>query len=55
MVEKVITPGRNVVDFAKYQQERKIGAATISAKYPGFNTPISPDQPSSFAAFTVPD
>jgi len=27
MVEKVITPGRNVVDFARYQQGRKIGAA----------------------------
>jgi hypothetical protein len=26
MVEKVITPGRNVVDFARYQQGRKIGA-----------------------------
>ena len=31
MVEKVITPGRNVVDFAKYQQERKTGAAKLSA------------------------
>jgi hypothetical protein len=27
MVEKILTPGRNVVDFAKYQQGRKIGAA----------------------------
>ena len=27
MVEKVITPGRNVVDFLKYQQGRKTGAA----------------------------
>jgi hypothetical protein len=32
MVEKVITPGRNVVDFAKYQQGRKTGAAKISAR-----------------------
>jgi hypothetical protein len=30
MVEKVITPGRNVVDFAKYQQGRKTGVATMS-------------------------
>jgi hypothetical protein len=27
MVEKVITPGRNVIDFAKYQQGRKTGVA----------------------------
>jgi hypothetical protein len=32
MVEKVITPGRNVVDFAKYQQGRKFGVATMSAR-----------------------
>jgi hypothetical protein len=32
MVEKVITPGRNVVDFAKYQQGRKFGAALMSAR-----------------------
>jgi hypothetical protein len=32
MVEKVITPGRNVVDFAKYQQGRKTGVATMSAR-----------------------
>jgi hypothetical protein len=32
MVEKVITPGRNVVDFAKYQQGRKISAAKMSAR-----------------------
>ena len=32
MVEKVITPGRNVVDFARYQQGRKIGAARTSAR-----------------------
>jgi hypothetical protein len=32
MVEKVITPGRNVVDFAKYQQGRQIVAAKISAR-----------------------
>jgi hypothetical protein len=32
MVEKVIMPGRNVVDFAKYQQGRKISAAKISAR-----------------------
>ena len=32
MVEKVITPGRNVVDFAKYQQGRKTGAAKMSAR-----------------------
>jgi hypothetical protein len=32
MVEKVITPGRNVVDFAKYQQGRKTGATKISAR-----------------------
>jgi hypothetical protein len=32
MVEKVITRGRNVVDFLKYQQERKIGAATAFAR-----------------------
>ena len=32
MVEKVITPGRNVVDFLKYQQGRKFGAAKMSAR-----------------------
>ena len=32
MVEKVIMPGRNVVDFARYQQERKIGVAWMSAR-----------------------
>ena len=32
MVEKVITPGRNVVDFAKYQQGRKTGVAKMSAR-----------------------
>ncbi|MEA2896386.1 MAG: hypothetical protein QOJ84_2001 [Bradyrhizobium sp.] len=32
MVEKVITPGRNVVDFAKYQQGRKFGVTKMSAR-----------------------
>ena len=32
MVEKVITPGRNVVDFAKYQQGRKVNAAKMPAR-----------------------
>jgi hypothetical protein len=32
MVEKVITPGRNVVDFAKYQQGRKTAVARMSAR-----------------------
>jgi hypothetical protein len=32
MVEKVIMPGRNVVDFAKYQQGRKFGAAKMSVR-----------------------
>jgi hypothetical protein len=32
MVEKVIIPGRNVVDFARYQQGRKISAAWMSAR-----------------------
>jgi hypothetical protein len=32
MVEKVITPGRNVVDFARYQQGRKTGVAKVSAR-----------------------
>jgi hypothetical protein len=27
MVEKILTPGRNVVDFVKYQQGRKVGKA----------------------------
>ncbi|HEV7600700.1 MAG TPA: hypothetical protein VGO49_10650 [Bradyrhizobium sp.] len=27
MVEKILTPGRNVVDFASYQQGRKVGKA----------------------------
>ena len=31
MVEKVITPGRNVVDFWKYQQQRKTAAKAVSA------------------------
>jgi hypothetical protein len=34
MVEKVITPGRNVVDFARYQQDRNAAgkALAISAR-----------------------
>ena len=32
MVEKVITPGRNVVDFARYQQGRKSSIAKLSAR-----------------------
>jgi hypothetical protein len=32
MVEKVIMPGRNVVDFAKYRQGRKFGAARMAAR-----------------------
>jgi hypothetical protein len=32
MVEKVITFGRNVVDFAKYQQGRKFGVAKMPAR-----------------------
>ena len=32
MVEKILTPGRNVVDFLRYQQGRKINAARISAR-----------------------
>jgi hypothetical protein len=32
MVEKVIMPGRNVVDFATYQQGRKNSAAKMSAR-----------------------
>jgi hypothetical protein len=32
MVEKVITRGRNVVDFARYQQGRKIGVAKALAR-----------------------
>ena len=32
MVEKVITRGRNVVDFARYQQGRQIAAARMSAR-----------------------
>ena len=32
MVEKVITPGRNVVDLAKYRQGRKFGVAKMSAR-----------------------
>jgi hypothetical protein len=31
MVEKILTPGRNVVDFARYRQGRKIGAAKALA------------------------
>jgi hypothetical protein len=33
MVERVITPRRNVIDFARYQQDRAIGKAqAISAR-----------------------
>jgi hypothetical protein len=32
MVEKVITPGRNVVDFLQYQQGRKSSIAKLSAR-----------------------
>jgi hypothetical protein len=32
MVEKILTPGRNVVDFARYQQGRKINVAKLSAR-----------------------
>jgi hypothetical protein len=32
MVEKVITRGRNVVDFARYQQGRKLSIAMLSAR-----------------------
>ena len=32
MVEKVITPGRNVVDFLEYQQGRKLSIAKLSAR-----------------------
>jgi hypothetical protein len=32
MVEKVITPGRNVVDFAKYQQGRQTGIVKASTR-----------------------
>jgi hypothetical protein len=32
MVEKVITPPRNVVDFVRYQQGRKAIAAKVSAR-----------------------
>jgi hypothetical protein len=31
MVEKILRPGRNVVDFATYQQERKVAAAALHA------------------------
>jgi hypothetical protein len=31
MVEKILTPGRNVVDFAKYQQGRKAIARSAAA------------------------
>ena len=31
MVEKILTPGRNVVDFARYQQGRKINVAKAVA------------------------
>jgi hypothetical protein len=31
MVEKVITPARNVVDFARYQQGRNAGKALASS------------------------
>ena len=32
MVEKILTPGRNVVDFAKYQKGRKFGLAKMRAR-----------------------
>jgi hypothetical protein len=32
MVEKILTRGRNVVDFSSYQQGRKIGAAKALAR-----------------------
>jgi hypothetical protein len=32
MVEKILTRGRNVVDFARYQQGRKIGVAKALAR-----------------------
>jgi hypothetical protein len=32
MVEKLISPARNVVDLARYQRERSGVAATISAR-----------------------
>jgi hypothetical protein len=32
MVEKILTRGRNVVDFASYQQGRKIGVAKALAR-----------------------
>ena len=32
MVEKVITPGRNVVDFLEYQQGRRSSIAKLSAR-----------------------
>ena len=32
MVEKVITRGRNVVDFARYQQGRKSSIVKLSAR-----------------------
>ena len=32
MVEKILTPGRNVVDFVKYQQGRQTGVAKMSAR-----------------------
>ena len=31
MVEKILMPGRNVVDFATYQQGRKAAAAALHA------------------------
>ena len=31
MVEKILTPGRNVVDFASYRQGRKTGKAKALA------------------------
>jgi hypothetical protein len=32
MVEKVITLGRNVIDFARYQQDRNATAIAVSAR-----------------------
>jgi len=32
MVEKVITLGRNVIDFARYQQDRNATAIVVSAR-----------------------
>jgi hypothetical protein len=32
MVEKLITPGRNVVDFARYRSGRNAGGQALSAR-----------------------